>query len=90
MSEAKKPGDMVREARERFDLSQTAVAQMLGLSSGQSISNIERGVVTIPSVYVGPISAALGIDPAALIDSLVEDYRAFIESEVARGNQGRH
>lgn len=41
-------GRYLKESREKADLSQSYVSEKLGLSSSQFISNIERGIATVP------------------------------------------
>jgi transcriptional regulator with XRE-family HTH domain len=65
-------GRFLRTARKRADLTQAELAQQLGLASGQSISNIERGVVPFPGDHIKGITDALGLDQVELVNRLLE------------------
>lgn len=68
-------GKVVRAAREKAGMSQFCLAKALGLSSGQSISNIERGLVALPAAHVGSVSRILKVDQDVLVNLLLELQR---------------
>lgn len=68
-------GNFLKQARESEGLSQAELAEKLGLENAQSISNIERGLTSIPRKYVFQVAFILKIQPADLIDAMIEDVR---------------
>ena len=76
------PGEIVRTARKAAGLSQMTLALELGLTSGQFISNIERGTAPVPPRYVTQLSERLGIDREQLIDSMIAWDKARLLEEI--------
>lgn len=70
--------EFLRQARIKAGLSQNAVARMLGLQSGQFISNIERGVAFPPANKIVSYSKILKVDSEILYSLLKEEkFNAF-------------
>lgn len=78
-------GDYVRSVRIEAGISQRELGEKLGYSSGQYISNIERGMCPFPIAKVGEFCRLTGIKPGKLIDSMVNAYREEIELCLAMG-----
>ncbi len=76
----KELGLMIRRAREIKDISQFCLAKELGLSTGQSISNIERGIVAVPKPHIRPICKILGLNTEEVIDRVVSVERTRLRS----------
>ena len=74
---------LVRINRHKLGLSQNDIAKMIGFaSSGQFVSNVERGLCSIPFRKVKTAAAVLGIEPSEVIDAIVEDERDFMNEIV--------
>lgn len=71
-------GKFLRSAREERGLSQTEVADLLGFSSSQFISNWERGLSTPPLDKLKQVTIILNIKPELMVESIMN----FTESEV--------
>lgn len=65
-----------RSARRSAQYSQSDVASLMGWKNAQFISNIERGLCSLPSKYLGKYCELLGIPLGEAIEAMVEDYRA--------------
>lgn len=68
-------GEFIREKRRAIALSQMELAQSLGYGTPQFISNIERGIASIPRRSVKWFAHALKIDHKYLIEVIVEFER---------------
>ena len=64
-------GRRVREARTRAGLTQETLARQSGLTRG-SITNIESGAQAPPPYRLARLAAALAVEPAQLLPSLVD------------------
>lgn len=69
----RKSGAMVKDAREALGISQWSLAQHLGYSSPQMVSNCERKLCSIPLGKVAEISKFLGMNAKALSDQIVRE-----------------
>ncbi|WP_407989497.1 helix-turn-helix domain-containing protein [Kitasatospora sp. CMC57] len=67
----KEVGARVRAAREKAELTQSALARLTGLTRG-SITNIESGTQSTSLFRLARIAAAVRVRPADLIPDLVE------------------
>lgn len=54
--------------------SQSELSEMLGYKNGQFISNVERGLCSIPLKMMGKVSEILGISPEELKKSVLKDH----------------
>ena len=79
--------DFLRDQRVDVGLSQVQLASKLGLSSGQYISNWERGM-SMPPVYGGKqilkLTSILKIDVNDYIDRILEEQRRKILKEIKK------
>lgn len=55
-------------------LSQNQLSKKLGYTSGQFISNIERGKCSIPAKNISTLAAELRVTEAEIVAVMVEDY----------------
>jgi transcriptional regulator with XRE-family HTH domain len=65
-------GRLVAEARAKKEISQFALARELGLASGQSISNIERGVIQVPEKKIDRLAEILELEANQLWNLTLE------------------
>ena len=56
-------------------MSQSYLSKLLGYSSPQTISNIERGLMTIPVEKIREYSEALDIPTEDILEAVVDDFR---------------
>lgn len=71
-------GRLIKETREGKNpvFSQSKLSSELGYRNGQFISNVERGICSIPLDKVAKVANVLGLDSNSLRDALVEDYES--------------
>lgn len=71
-------GSYLRDSREASGLSQTEVAEKLGLSTGQFVSNWERGVSMPPMEYLPKIVKLYKISKAELVQVYTSEQERYI------------
>ncbi|MBT3585821.1 MAG: helix-turn-helix transcriptional regulator [Halobacteriovoraceae bacterium] len=73
--------DLIKTKRtthaERY--SQSDLSHLLGYKNGQFISNVERGLCSIPLKMLKKVSQILEISPLELKDAVLKDYRETLE-----------
>lgn len=81
---ATNPGQYVTECRIRAKLTQTQVAEALGITE-QAISSWERNLVPLPKHRVVELYRLLGCDRSTLLDLMAARYRAELFEIVKAG-----
>lgn len=71
-------GTLIRRRRHELAVSQTKLAKMLNLGSGQLISNIERGRCGFPRKRLKRLCRALFLDQELVLNICVEEERSRI------------
>lgn len=71
-------GKLIRLRRHDLGVSQTKLARMLSLGSGQLISNIERGRCGFPRKRLKRLCRALLLDQQIVLNICVEEQRSLI------------
>jgi transcriptional regulator with XRE-family HTH domain len=61
-------------------MSQSDLAAKLGYTTGQFISNIERGLADLPADKLSTVCQLLNIPKEEMCDAVVADYRLHIQS----------
>lgn len=56
------------------EYSQSGLSALLGYKNGQFISNVERGLCSIPLKTLKKVSKILGIKPKQLREAILKDY----------------
>jgi len=75
---------LMRIKRHQLGLSQNDIAKMIGFSSsGQFVSNVERGLCSIPFRKIKTTAHILEIEPSELIEAILNDERLFMNQIVA-------
>ncbi|MCB0394586.1 MAG: helix-turn-helix transcriptional regulator [Bdellovibrionales bacterium] len=82
-------GTYLKNKRENAGLSQKDVADHLGLSSPQYISNFERGVCGPSLETVKELCSIYKINKREIVDIMIEDYRTLVESKVLSKRKAR-
>lgn len=75
-------GDYLKSARVKNNLSQSDVSRHLGYSSPQFISDIERGIATIPIKKLKLIMQLYQITPDQILDILIEQQKVYYKSQL--------
>lgn len=76
-------GKLLKEARLNAGYTQSEVANIIGLTSPQFISNIERGTCVIPVEILQLLPKLYNICPRKLIEILIADFRTYLESSLS-------
>lgn len=66
---------LVKEARENQKLSQNNLALLMGFKNGQFVSNIERGLCSVPLKSINKMSEVLEISTEDICNAVVQDFR---------------
>lgn len=74
-------GKFLREKREQANYSQTQVAQLLGYTSGQYVSNWERGLSLPPSKEIWVIAKVYQIPKKQMIETLTTAFQKSLEED---------
>lgn len=64
---------VITKAREASGLSQSELAAKIGYKNGQFISNVERGLCSIPKKHIDEVAKALAIEPDSIKSAMVFD-----------------
>lgn len=76
-------GKYLKAKRESKGLTQLAVAQKLGYSSPQFISNIERGISGVPLKSLRVLVSLYSIHPEEIVDLLLKEKRDILLQELS-------
>jgi len=76
-------GKVIKSGREDGGISQSKLSKSLGYRNGQFISNVERGICSIPLDKVAKVADVLKLDSGTLRDALVEDYEARVNKALS-------
>lgn len=68
-------GKILKQKREKLGLTQREIADHLGYSTAQYISNIERGACEVPKEKIDDLAEILKCNPKLFIDALVEKFK---------------
>lgn len=77
-------GNYIRKCREKSGLSQGDVADALGYSTAQFISNWERGLASPPLTTLPRLQKLIGIKVNTFINLYVAETRRMIRQEMRR------
>lgn len=65
---------LVKEARVKGNISQTELSHKLKYRNGQFISNIERGICSIPAKRINDLAKVLDLSPKQVADAMINDF----------------
>ena len=77
-----KLGKFLKDKRVKADLTQWDVANKLGYSSAQFISNFERGLCSPPLNQLKNIVDLYDLNPDELVDLMMEERQRLIEKSI--------
>jgi transcriptional regulator with XRE-family HTH domain len=80
-------GDYLRRKREESGLTQFFVAQKLGYSSSQFVSNIERGLSNVPLKALKVLVELYKLNPDEVIDLIISLKRERLVQVLKHGSQ---
>lgn len=75
---------LIRDTRTTHakNYSQVELSSLLGYKNGQFISNVERGLCSIPLKMLSKVSQILDIPRDTLSSTLLKDYAATVENHI--------
>jgi transcriptional regulator with XRE-family HTH domain len=77
----KKLGTVFREARVNRGISQREVAEMVGYSSSQFISNVERGASVASLVLMAKLIRIYKISPERVVNLILESQKQLLHKK---------
>ncbi|MFN7455062.1 MAG: helix-turn-helix domain-containing protein [Pseudobdellovibrionaceae bacterium] len=84
-------GLFLKNKREAQGLTQSDVAKQLGYGSPQFISNIERGISSVPLKSLKTLVEMYGVSPEEIIDILLEEKKSqLLKALQGQENQEHH
>lgn len=75
-------GELLKSKRTQIGVSQYCLAICLGWTSAQTVSNIERGVATLPIKHVPKMAEVLGLDQRELRKRIAQIKRLGVLSRL--------
>jgi transcriptional regulator with XRE-family HTH domain len=81
MKTFKNVATVVRKRRNELNISQQALSDMLGYRNGQFVSNVERGLCSVPTKKVKEVAELLKLDPEDLIEAILADKEKELRDE---------
>ncbi|MEC9281732.1 MAG: helix-turn-helix transcriptional regulator [Bdellovibrionota bacterium] len=79
---SKSLGKFFKNARKQVGLTQTHLAESLGLKSPQFVSNVERGICAYTSEQLQEVIYRCNIDSEELIRHFMDVYKIYIEEHI--------
>lgn len=80
-------GALVKEYREKADLTQAQLAERLGYETPQFVSVFERGLSKIPLETLGQLITLLGIPQKTVMKALMDDYQQDLRAQIEAGKK---
>lgn len=69
-------GEFLRTKREKMDISQKEISDLLGWGTPQFISNCERGKAMLPMQYAKKVAKRLNINPKDMEKMYLDQFKA--------------
>lgn len=78
-------GTIIRDYRERNEMTQLQLAEKLNYDSAQFVSLFERGISKIPHETLGKLIILLGIPEKKIVATLVNAFETELTEKMNRG-----
>ena len=78
---------LIKNRREKLEISQGDIARCLGLTNCQMISNIERGEAEYPPKHFKKLSKLLKMKVDLLINMGLDDYQRYLLKEIQKAKK---
>jgi transcriptional regulator with XRE-family HTH domain len=66
---------LIKSSRVAKGLSQSQLSEAVGYANGQFVSNVERGLCSVPAEKAQAVCSALSIQPNDFLDAITGDFR---------------
>jgi ribosome-binding protein aMBF1 (putative translation factor) len=66
--------EFVKTHRRNVEIDQMRLAKKLGYKNGQFISNVERGLCSIPETKIRLLAMILNVEVSEIIDAMTADF----------------
>ena len=73
---------VIKTTREVKNISQALLSKSIGYKNAQFISNVERGLCSIPAKKVKVVAEVLGIEIDEVVSAMVADYKESIRNNM--------
>jgi ribosome-binding protein aMBF1 (putative translation factor) len=73
---------LINKARREKGITQVKLSKIINYKNGQFISNVERGLCSLPAKHVNVTAEVLGLTPTQIVEGMVDDYRNKIQRVV--------
>ena len=80
-------GQLIKHYREKCEMTQKTLSDLLGYENPQFVSLIENGHSKVPLNVLGKVITALQIPEKKIIDSLLQSYELEIRSEIGSSSK---
>ena len=80
-------GQLIKHYREKSDMTQKTLSDLLGYENPQFVSLIENGHSKVPLNVLGKVITVLQIPEKKIIDSLLHSYELEIRSEIGSSSK---
>lgn len=78
----KEVGKLVKKRRLELDLNQDNISFVLGYKNGQSLSNIERGLCSVPKHKIKELASELKVEPEFIAWAMIADFSQHIMEKI--------
>lgn len=75
-------GNFFKESRKKVGITQTNLAEDLGLKSPQFVSNVERGICAYTAAQLKQVIEKCNIDSEELMEHFMSVYKGYIEENI--------
>ena len=82
MRDFKHIAQLVKTRRNEIAMPQTELSQRLGYKNGQFISNVERGLCSIPLKKIKLLAEILKIEPVEVSTAVVRDFSYTVQQHI--------
>lgn len=82
MRRFKEIGSVVKKRRTELGIGQESISKVLGYKNGQSISNVERGLCSVPKDKIKDLAKGLQMEPEFIAWAMIADYSQMIMEKI--------
>jgi len=79
-------GEYLKKVRRKRNITQLEMSTKMGLRSSQYVSNIERGLATLPVFRIDEVATILKVEPEEILEQLKNEKIESLESKYITPN----